>query len=224
MSLSTRKSSNAIAAPGLREIKRARVKIALLHAALQQMGQRRTGLGELPVESICAAVEVSRMTFFNYFPHKADLLNYFLRVWCLERAVEQERAPLVGLKALERIFVRGAETRRHSLIFLELIGWIAGLATPPPEIEIGSAERFVLYPDDEAAQSIEVPHLRQLFARHVAEARAAGEIKSRLPERELVSLFLSVLYGEPLALHVSGEKDLLKRYRTHFQLLVAALQ
>ena len=210
--------------PGLREIKRARLKLALLQSAVRQMGLHRGGLGDLPVETICREVEVSRVTFFNYFPHKAELLNYFLRVWCLERAVEQIRQPLTGLRALERIFLRGAEAREASSVFLNLISWIASLSAPPPEIEITRAERFVLYPDDERVFDVEIPHLRDLLARHVAEARADGEIKSRLPDRELVAIFLTLLYGAPLALHVSGEKDLHKRYRTHLQLLVTALQ
>lgn len=210
--------------PGLREIKRARLKLALLQAAIRQMGQHRGGLVDLPVEAICGEVEVSRVTFFNYFPHKADLLNYFLRVWCLERAVEQMRTPLHGLRALERIFLRGAEAREASAVFLNLIGWIASLSAPPPTIEITDAERFVLYPEDPRVADVQIPHLRDLMAQHTTEARSSGEIKSRLPERDLVALFLTVLYGAPLALHVSGEKDLHKRYRVHFQLLVAALQ
>jgi AcrR family transcriptional regulator len=210
--------------PGLREVKRARLKLSLLQAAVRQMGHHRGGLVDLPVEAICGEVEVSRVTFFNYFPHKADLLNYFLRVWCLERAVEQLRTPLTGLRALERIFLRGAEAREASAVFLNLIGWIASLSAPPPAIEITEAERFVLYPDEPEVARVCIPHLRDLLARHTAEARANGEIKTRLPERDLVALFLTLLYGAPLALHVTGEKDLHKRYRTHFQLLVAALQ
>ena len=210
--------------PGLREIKRGRLKLALLQAAIRQMGHHRGGLGDLPVEAICGEVEVSRVTFFNYFPQKADLLNYFLRVWCLERAVEQLRTPLSGLRALERIFLRASEASTASAIFLNLIGWIASLSAPPPTIEITTAERFVLYPDEAAVADIKIPHLRDLLAKHVGEARAAGEIKSRLPEREIVAHLLTLFYGAPLALHVTGEKDLNKRFRAHLQLLISALQ
>lgn len=220
----SRKTQGSSAPVGLREIKRARLKLALLKAAIDQMGQHRGGLSDLPVEAICGAVEVSRVTFFNYFPQKADLLNYFLRVWCLERAVEQLREPLRGVSAIERIFLRGAEARDASSVFLNLISWIASLSTPPPEIEITPAERHVLYPDEPAVQELKIPHLREMLAKHSAEARADGEIKSRLPERELVALLLTVLYGAPLALHVSGEKDLHRRYRSHLRLLISALQ
>ncbi len=188
------------------------------------MGQHRGGLSDLPVEAICSAVEVSRVTFFNYFPQKADLLNYFLRVWCLERAVEQLQEPLRGVAAIERIFLRGAQARDASSVFLNLISWIASLSAPPPEFEVTPAERHVLYPDEPAVQELQIPHLREMLARHIAEARADGEIKSRLPERELVALLLTVLYGAPLALHVSGEKDLYRRYRSHLRLLIGTLQ
>ncbi len=212
---------------GLRERKRARLKLALLDAAMREIGRgHSSSLAELPVEAICERAEVSRMTFFNYFPRKDDLLNYFMRLWCFHRAVEQHHQPLAGLRALDRLFRRAAEAREASAVFLDLIGWIAALTVPPPPVEIETAERAVLYPDDPAVFDLEVPHLKDLLTNHVSEARRSGEIGARCSEREVVQLLLTIFYGTPLARHTGGElrpRDLHRHYRLHLKLITEAL-
>ena len=66
----------------LRERKSARIKLALLDAALERMLKRP--FAEITVKELCEAVEISEVTFFNYFHAKNELLRYYLRLWSVE--------------------------------------------------------------------------------------------------------------------------------------------
>jgi AcrR family transcriptional regulator len=57
---------------GLRERKRAATRAAITAAARSLTAQR--GLNGYTVEELCEQVDVSRRTFFNYFPSKEDAL------------------------------------------------------------------------------------------------------------------------------------------------------
>lgn len=95
------------AAPGLRARNRARTRSLLLDAALALFV--RQGYDATSVDEIAARAGVGRMTFFNHFPHKEDLL----RAW-VETRRERLRLALLGaadraMPARERVLAAFGE-------------------------------------------------------------------------------------------------------------------
>ena len=68
--------------PGLRERKFARTRLKLAQALVKRLQQ--ASLEEIVVRDLCDDVEISEATFFNYFPRKLDLLDYYTQLWMLE--------------------------------------------------------------------------------------------------------------------------------------------
>lgn len=114
---------------GLREQKRARTRAAIVAAARTLTLEH--GLGGFTIEQVCSQAEISRRTFFNYFPTKEDavlahpddglpedLCNQFLN-----GAPDGRRPPL--LEALATLFGelgdRLAITREEYLAVSQLI-------------------------------------------------------------------------------------------------------
>lgn len=84
-----------------RELNKARTREALLDALRSQLAQR--GLSELNVEEIAEAADVSRRTFFNYFPSMEAALSEAISVPIAELATmlgerPADEPPLVAVR------------------------------------------------------------------------------------------------------------------------------
>ncbi|UUZ82288.1 TetR/AcrR family transcriptional regulator [Paenibacillus sp. P26] len=88
----------------LRELKKARTKVALYEAFLALMGDNI--FRDVMLDDICRKAEVSRVTFFKFFQRKEDLLIYFMRVWLTERLIEIETRGCAVLRPSGICFIR----------------------------------------------------------------------------------------------------------------------
>lgn len=188
----------------LREIKHARLKLSILNETLNEMGGGL--LSDISVNTICKRCEISKVTFFKYFPHKEDLPVYFMQTWCLKRNVELVTNQISGLKAIEYLFLKAAEkeyTDRPG-IWLSLIGYITQLKEAPSPADLTPMEkRLVLGMEDMDfdLQDGPIPSLTELFLRHTIEAEKSGEMIPANRESFLLHL-TTIFYGAPLTAHM----------------------
>lgn len=203
----------------LRELKKAKTKLLLLHTTIELAGNDETM--ELHVEKICERAEVSKVTFFNYFSQKEDLFSYFMAIWGFHRAVEQELKPVIGMAGIRRIFHHAAEDgAKNPGMFLSLIRFLAGAPSTPYVPTITEAEKQVLYPNL-ALEEVELPHLYQLFQHFLSEAEREGEVRENLTSSELFYVVITIFYGAFLTGHSCGIKDIKAYYDMHLNLLLA---
>ena len=115
---------------GLRERKKARTQAAILHHALRLFRER--GYQQTTVEQIAEAAEVSKTTFFRYFPTKDDVVlhdrydePFFERL----RAQPRRLGPLAALRETLREFRAGIDEGEvaESLQRLEVIAAVPEL-------------------------------------------------------------------------------------------------
>ncbi len=65
----------------LREKKYATQKLKILDLFKEKLKEK--SLAEISVKEIVRELEISQMTFFNYFKSKKEVLIYFIELWCI---------------------------------------------------------------------------------------------------------------------------------------------
>ena len=107
--------------PGLRERKFARTRLKLAHALVKRL--EHATLEEVVVRDLCEDTEVSEATFFNYFPRKVDLLDYYTQLWMLELGWRCGRSEAKGVAAITVSFdFMAAAFQKQAGVMSEIIG------------------------------------------------------------------------------------------------------
>lgn len=186
---------------GVRARKSARIKIDILDATTKLIG--RKAFSELHVDEICDRVGVSKVTFFKYFPQKDDVLLYFLRAWCLKRAVELHQKPKEGLNGIYFLMDKLADTcEEQPGLWLSLISYMTSLNRPPAPYPLKTIERVMLFPDNPSIKDVELLSLNQMIDKFLLEAIFKNEIVGISDTKDISNLFLSVIYGSIMTAHI----------------------
>lgn len=200
----------------LRDKKKARTKLTLLQAGLELIGEGtfRTVL----VEDICQRAEVSKVTFFKFFPQKEDMLVYFMSIWQAERFVELADSPKRGWAAVRHIFSKVAEqSQKQPGIMLSLISFLAEQSMHPCIPVLSPAELHLLFPEREDTEEIVLYSLHDLFSRAMKEAQDDGELAECLSVEEGVVLVFTTFYGSYLSAHLCQSPDYMAFYDMHIK-------
>jgi AcrR family transcriptional regulator len=203
----------------LRELKKARAKLALYEAGMELIGEKL--FKEVLLEDLCRRAEISKVTFFKFFRQKEDLLVYFMRVWLTERMIELAHEPKTGFQAVRHILrhvAEGAKTKPG--LMLSLIGFLSESKMHPCMPVLSEAEVRLLFPEDEAIGAQD-PNMFTLFTLCMREAQEAGELRPGLSVEMAVQALCTIFYGAFLSAHLVGAKDLMSYYDAHLALLKA---
>ena len=189
--------------PGLRGRKKAAQRIAIVDVFLQALETNE--LGDLNIEDLCGQIGISKVTFFNYFSSKEQVLEYFVLIWQFKVAVLLDEAGLTGLPALNLIFDSIAEhpAGRHIMNAVMLF-FLKSKVTKT--IEISDYEYSLVDPNAWAC-GVRPAGIDELFARAIGGRFDDPEVAS------LVRHLIAGLYGVPLRTKITGESDLKSAYR-----------
>jgi len=187
----------------LRERKFARTKVALLESAMRRVRAGRR-LDTISVKEICAEVQVSEATFFNYFPKKSDLLLYYVQLWTVEAGARA--ATLSGLAAIEEIFAfTGQRLGVQPSELLELIVTLASDAGPLSFPDVSVAERAEAFPELSGALEAEVRiNISSLFRLYLLQAVESAQLPAHTNVELAVRTLGALFFGMPLVSHCSG--------------------
>ncbi|MDY6973577.1 MAG: TetR/AcrR family transcriptional regulator [Thermodesulfobacteriota bacterium] len=215
----------------LRERKRARVRLALLDAAIERM--REKALADITVEELCEEVEVSKGTFFRHFPRKTDLILYYIRLWSIESSWHAQRiaGSSPGLAAIEALFEWTAVIfEDHPRLFAELVAF---RAFEPQELEklvknekimVTQSERLLRFPDLDGIESIPEGTFHNIFRDNLIGAVANSQLPDNIDIDQAVLSLACIFYGVPLMLADIVPKNLAAAYSHQVRLLWTGLK
>ncbi|EIJ78401.1 transcriptional regulator [Bacillus methanolicus PB1] len=202
----------------LREIKKARTKISILQAGLDLIGENT--FREVNVEDICKKAEVSKVTFFKFFPQKDDLLVYCMRIWLSQRLIDLQLQPKRGIAAIEFLFKSIAESAKvRPGLMLSLISFLSEQKMHPRMPILTETEIHLLFPEHEELVEPEVQNLGDIFYKYIEEAKQDGVIMTDKTTDDLVKILFTIFYGAYLTSHIYSSRDFMDYYRLHLDLI-----
>lgn len=201
----------------LRELKKAKNKIALYEAALSLMSDRM--FSQVMVEDICRQAEISKVTFFKFYQRKEDLLIYFMRVWLTERVIEIDMEGKKGFQAFRHLLSQVA--KEHQVrpgMMPSLISFLAEQNMQPCMPELSPAEVSLLFPGHEEAGS-KSPNMYDLFQQFMKEEDHAGRLTKAFTLEQAVQICFTIFYGAFLTAQLYHSTEIGRFYETHLGLL-----
>ncbi|MCG7381492.1 TetR/AcrR family transcriptional regulator [Paenibacillus sp. ACRRY] len=201
----------------LRELKKAKNKIALYEAGLSLMKDRM--FSQVMIEDICKTAEISKVTFFKFYQRKEDLLIYFMRVWLTERIIEIEQEGKKGSQAFRHLLAEVA--KEHQVrpgMMPSLISFLAEQNMQPCMPELSQAEVSLLFPGHEEAGS-QSPNMYVLFQQFMKEEQQVGKLNKSITLEESVQICFTIFYGAFLTAQLYNSAEIGRFYDTHLGLL-----
>lgn len=206
----------------LRKEKAARLKIQVLDYTLKLIGKRP--FEDLYVEDLCEKVKISKVTLFKYFPAKEDILLYYFRVWCLQRAVELTQKPKEGMSGIYYLADKLSESfDEHPGIVMSLVAYLSDIKRSPKPFPLKVEEKKLLFKDIDNIQSIEILSIDQMIEKFVLEAIFKKEITKATSTRDITNLFLANLLGGLITAHLNQVSPVKMFFKRNLDLMVRGL-
>ncbi|MDD5081560.1 MAG: hypothetical protein PHZ27_00315 [Candidatus Omnitrophica bacterium] len=204
----------------LRERKYAKTKIGLANAFMERL--KTTRFSDIPIKDVCYSVEVSEGTFYNYFPQKLDVINYFqyLHLLKVEWEIKNKSGNFNSLDLIEQAMESLAEAIKHPYFFYEIVSVFTSEHIKPQQEELTLAEKYYAFPDCRGIEDIEIESLESFFLKHLKAAQKEGIIINTLPLKDMVVILKTILIGTPLAVELEDFQsfpDIIKKQMVLFR-------
>jgi len=209
----------------LRERKFAKRKIALAQAFIERL--QSTRFEDIHISEVCASVDVSPATFFNYFPRKIDLIYYHNQlhtirvIWKASRTAKGKQA----LDIIDAAFNGLLDEYENPNIVYEIISTVVGQRQHPQPIAISPAEKYYAFPDCEGIEQIQSASvlMEDFFDDYLKKAIANCELPKATNVKDAAMMLRTILAGVPLAMRFENFKNVGTQYRKQLALIWKAL-
>lgn len=207
----------------LRKEKAARLKLSVLDQTVKLIGKK--SFDDVYVDEICAKTKISKVTLFKYFPQKEDILLYFFRVWCLNRAVDLKDKPKEGVQGITYLFDKlSEECETHPGMILRLFAYLADMKRIPKPFPVKVEEKKLLFPEIVDIHKIEIQSVDQMFEKFALEAIFRKEITKTTNTRDVTQILTTLFYGSVITAHINQLSQLKYFFRRNLELLLKGMQ
>ena len=192
----------------LREKKHAKTKIAIMDAFIKRL--EKTRFDDISIRQICKSVEVSEGTFFNYFPEKIDIINYYMNFMFLEVVAKARKDAPQGkyLLLINATFARLAEELlKYNNIVYQMISLMIVQRERPKTVAISNLERQIYFPGSEGIENVRVMLVDDFLRECLIGAVKNGELAKNIKIDDVLVSLMTILSGTLLAAKFADIKD-----------------
>lgn len=198
----------------LRERKKIQTRVAILDAFLSALESRP--FHEIGIEDVCAAANISKMTFFRYFTSKEEVLDYFVLRWCSQRSLEIHEGTYQGLAGIRHVFQSASKIPRATKILVALLQYYSKLKEPPAKRDLPIDEHALMAERADSAVPVRLLSLGDILIHYINQVALPDERKPLI-----VDHLLTLFYGIPFQVYTGmiGARSLSDAYSDHLDLL-----
>jgi len=196
---------------GRRKQKKARQKFAIMEEFLHEMEAKE--LNEIRVEDVCAGLSISKVTFFNYFDSKEQVVEYYIYKWQYEMCAAIQSGNLSGRAALELIFTSvGDHPAGQRIMNAVMLFFLKQDRYVPMKI---SDFEYYLFDPEAYEKGVRASDLTLLFSQALESMGSPADARAAL-----IPQLIAGFYGVALRAKIRGERNLAKAYAEFVSLLL----
>lgn len=188
----------------LREKKIAKTKIALMNEFIKRLEDTR--FNDISIKDVCDSVEVSEATFYNYFPKKVDLVQYFKELITLKTIweVEKKGSQMAPVEKIDLFFSIQADNMPSPNAFFELVSIFTGEKMKNNRMQLLASDKYYSFPDYDGIDDMESMLFEEFFSVCIKAAVKSGAFDLKIKTTDIVFGLMSIFVGVPLSI---DEKD-----------------
>ncbi|WP_054741030.1 TetR/AcrR family transcriptional regulator [Cellulosilyticum ruminicola] len=193
----------------LRKINYVKTRTTILKTTVNLLKQEE--FADITVDEICQKAQISRGTFFNYFPTKEHIFHYYLRIFTIRIALRMKEWPegISFHEQVAKIYEWFKQDKQYVKFLNNYINFVLNVGEEANEMKLIDAE-FVYFfnsiTEDEYAYYNELT-LGKLFEDMCEKAKDKEEIILSDNSKELSSILIGTLAGSYLSDVVNSEKS-----------------
>lgn len=193
----------------LRKINYVKTRTTILKTTANLLKQEE--FADITVDEICQKAQISRGTFFNYFPTKEHIFHYYLRIFTIRIALRMKEWPegISFHEQVAKIYEWFKEDKQYAKFLNNYINFVLNVGEEANEMKLIDAE-FVYFfnniTEDEYAYYNELT-LGKLFEDMCEKSKDKDEIVFKDNSKELSSILIGTLAGTYLSDIVNSEKS-----------------
>jgi len=187
-----------------RELKRAKIKLALLGAVAQRVEEKP--LDSISVCELCDSVQISETTFYNHFSKKSEVIAYCSKLWNLEITIRASQIAngRQGLVMIGELFEQiGHHIRVRPGLTGEVIAYIAKRRDVSVAPLLTLAEKLLAFPEFSERDEFKEDSIEEVLRNNLEWAVVNKELPSHTNTDAVAIALISMFYGIPLALRTT---------------------
>jgi AcrR family transcriptional regulator len=182
----------------------------------------KTRFDDISIRQICKSVEVSEGTFFNYFPEKIEIINYYMNLMFLEVVAKARKDAPQGkyLLLINATFARLAEELlKYNNIVYQMISLMIVQRERPKPVAISNLERKIYFPGSEGIENVRVMFVDDFLRECLLGAVKNGELSKDIKIDDVLVSLMTILSGTLLAAKFADIKDRSYHYMRQLRFL-----